>query len=249
MTSYIFSSLMGIGNVYSSKGDYDLALKYYEQSLEIQKALFGDRHPDVATSLNNIGFVYSKKGDYDLALKYYEQWLEIRKALFGDRHPDVASSLNKIGNVYSDKGDYDLALKYYEQSLEIRKALFGDRHPDVASSLNNISDAKRGLANQKRRIADEENANSLDADPDPSSVVISTIVNNSKEDNVESPRDVTSITLAPVQESAKIETTKTTTVNQGAVKNDTKSASQLSSSKTKKVDVKKSGKPSKCLIM
>jgi len=229
-----------------SLGLFEKAMELIKRSVEVDQ---NTRDLKMARLIYRKGGIFYDQGKYDLALSCFQQALEIQKALFGDRHPDVATSLNNIGFVYSKKGDYDLALKYYEQSLEIQKALFGDRHPDVASSLNNISDAKRGLANQKRRIADEENANSLDADPDPSSVVISTIVNNSKEDNVESPRDVTSITLAPVQESAKIETTKTTTVNQGAVKNDTKSASQLSSSKTKKVDVKKSGKPSKCLIM
>ena len=117
---------------------YDKALKYYQQSLALRKQLFGDSHPDVATSYNNIGSVYDSQGDYARALEYHQQSLAILKQVYGESHPDVATSYNNIGAICDAQGDYARALEYYQQSLAIRKQFFGESHPDVATSYNNI---------------------------------------------------------------------------------------------------------------
>ena len=127
-----------IGAVYSSQGNYSVALEHYNKALGIQLAIYGERHPDVANSYNNIGFVYDSQGDYPVALEHYTKALDIYLAIFGERHPDVASSYNNIGFVYDSQGDYPVALEYYTKSLDIRLEVFGERHPDVATNYNNI---------------------------------------------------------------------------------------------------------------
>ncbi len=127
-----------IGAVYSSQGNYSVALEHYNKALGIKLAIYGERHPDVANSYNNIGLVYHSQGDYPVALEYYTKSLDIRLAIFGERHPDVAGSYNNIGAVYDNQGDYPVALEHYTKSLDIRLEVFGERHPDVANSYNNI---------------------------------------------------------------------------------------------------------------
>jgi len=155
-----------------SLGLFEKAMELIKRSVEVDQKT---RDLKMARLIYRKGGIFYDQGKYDLALSCFQQALEIQEANLKNRqHVDVASGLSNIGVVYSSKGDYDLALKYLEQSLEIQKALFGDNirmtNPLTLQTKNNISNAKRGLANQKRRIADEENANSLDADPDPSSV-------------------------------------------------------------------------------
>lgn len=128
-----------IGFIYYEQGDYPRALEYYEKSLSIYVSLFGDNHPDVATSsYNNIGLFYNAQGNDSRALEYFEKSLSIRESLFGDNHLYVATSYNIIGAVYSLQGDYPRALEYYEKSLSIRESLLGFNHPYVATSYNNI---------------------------------------------------------------------------------------------------------------
>jgi tetratricopeptide (TPR) repeat protein len=132
-----------------SLGLFEKAMELIKRSVEVDQ---NTRDLKMARLIYRKGGIFYDQGKYDLALSCFQQALEIQEANLKNRqHVDVASGLSNIGVVYSSKGDYDLALKYLEQSLEIQKALFGDRHPDVAQTKNNISDAKRGLANQKRR--------------------------------------------------------------------------------------------------
>jgi tetratricopeptide (TPR) repeat protein len=99
----IAASLNNIGSVYQSKNDYDEALRYYNQSLDMYRAIYGNiNHLDIANSLNNIGSVYDSKNDYDKALRYYNQSLDINRAIHGNiNHPDIAVILDNIRRVHS----------------------------------------------------------------------------------------------------------------------------------------------------
>ena len=76
--------------VYDSQGKYERALEYYQKALEIFIKVFGQDHPDVATSFNNIGAVYEGKGDFENALIQFQKALEIRTRVFGSDQVVVA---------------------------------------------------------------------------------------------------------------------------------------------------------------
>jgi len=127
-----------IGLLHNNKGDYDIALEYYQKALEIYEKVFGTEHPDTAKSYNYIGLLYNNQGNYDKALEYYMKALEIREKLFGTGYFDTATSYNNIGELHAKRGDYDKALDYYHKALEIRMKVFGTEHPDTAQSYNNF---------------------------------------------------------------------------------------------------------------
>ena len=54
-----------IGNVYVSRGDFEKALQYYEESLAIQKAALGEKHPKVGITLGNIAVIHEKAAEHD----------------------------------------------------------------------------------------------------------------------------------------------------------------------------------------
>ena len=142
-----------LGDYYSflkEYAKYSDAMSIVQENLELDREIFGESHPDVATCYNNIGAIYDSQGDYATALDYYEKSLAIRLAIVGESHSDVALCYNNIGGIYDsqalrvaavyyNQGDYAKALDYYEQSLSINFSVFGDSHPDVASSYNNIA--------------------------------------------------------------------------------------------------------------
>jgi tetratricopeptide (TPR) repeat protein len=137
---------------YSDLGNYQEALKLNKQALEMRQELFGEKHPDIATSLNSLGVTYRDLGNHQEALKLNKQALEMRQELFGEKHPDIAASLNNLGATYRDLGNHQEALKLNKQALEMRQELSGEKHPDIATSLNNLGATYRDLGNHQEAL-------------------------------------------------------------------------------------------------
>lgn len=120
---------------------YALYEEYEEiahELLKIRLSIFGQDHPDVASTYNNIGTAYADLGEYDKAMEYDQKALSILVSVYGENHPEVAKSYNNIGFVYDGLGESGKALECYEKSLSIRLAVHGENHPSVATSYNNI---------------------------------------------------------------------------------------------------------------
>ncbi|HEX8397531.1 MAG TPA: DUF2225 domain-containing protein [Pyrinomonadaceae bacterium] len=141
-----------LGVNYSYLGNNQEALHLNKQALELRQELFGEKHPDTATSLNNLGLAYSHLGNHQEALNLYKQAMEIYRNLFGEKHPDVARSLNFLGSIYSDLRNHQEALKLHKQALEIYRNLFGEKHLDVAASLNNLGLTYSDLGNHQEAL-------------------------------------------------------------------------------------------------
>ncbi|KKK91143.1 hypothetical protein LCGC14_2715920, partial [marine sediment metagenome] len=65
--------LTNVQTVYSIRGDLDLSIKYYEQSLDVFKEL--NNQPQIAYGLSVLSNKYRMKGEFDRALEYGEQSL------------------------------------------------------------------------------------------------------------------------------------------------------------------------------
>ncbi len=115
-----------------NEGNYNDALKYYEQSAESFKKT-GDKG-NYSSLLNSIGLVYSSWGQYDKAIDYYKKALGISEELGQKR--SIAIRLNNIGDAYRFWEQYDKAIDYYKRALVISERL-GEKR-GVAICLNNI---------------------------------------------------------------------------------------------------------------
>ncbi|CAF0918045.1 unnamed protein product [Adineta steineri] len=127
-----------LGSVRHKQGDYEQAIKYYEQGLGIFEKTLPPNHPSLATSYNNIGGVYDNMGEYSKALSFQEKALGIREKSLPENHPDLATSYNNIGSVYDSMGEYSTALSLYEKALGIFQKTLPANHPSLATSYNNI---------------------------------------------------------------------------------------------------------------
>jgi tetratricopeptide (TPR) repeat protein len=126
------ASLTSLGLAYKSQGDYESAISFHQQSLEIFQEI-GDRS-GIAASFNNLGNAYHSQGDYESAISFHQQSLEIFQQI-GDRS-GIATSFNNLGNAYYAQGDYESAISFYQQSLEIYQEI-GDRS-GIPDSFNNL---------------------------------------------------------------------------------------------------------------
>uniref|UniRef100_UPI00405686E0 tetratricopeptide repeat protein n=1 Tax=Candidatus Electronema sp. TaxID=2698783 RepID=UPI00405686E0 len=111
---------------------YEEALRLYEQSLSISRAI-GDKE-GVARLLQLISHIYHVQGDYKKALEHLGQSLSIFRKL--SHKEGEGATLNSIAAIHLDKGDYPNALKYLEQSLLLAREIKVKK--GEATILNNI---------------------------------------------------------------------------------------------------------------
>jgi len=125
-----------LGNTASlaiSLGQFDLAIRYFNQCLELDQAR-GDRK-GVAMTLDGLGQAYGRMRQFDRSLQYFTQSLEVIRPT-GDLRA-MARTMNNIGATGKAKGDYDLAARYLSQAVELKRK-FATR-ADLAASLTNLA--------------------------------------------------------------------------------------------------------------
>jgi tetratricopeptide (TPR) repeat protein len=137
-------SCNNIGLVYENMDDYQKALSFHEEALEIRKEVPTPHHPKLASSYNNIGNVHNKMGHYSEAHSFHKHALEIRKKILPQNHPNLAISYNNLGLVYFNQEEYNKALQNHKKALEIRQNVQPPNNPLLAGSYNNI-----GLVKEK----------------------------------------------------------------------------------------------------
>lgn len=109
------AALNNIALIYKSKGQYDVALQYFEQSNNLRS-----NEDEKAVTYNNIAMVYADKGEYGKAIEYLKKALTIDERT-GDYHALAIHSLN-LGSTYHLAKSHDDAANWLFDGLEkIRK--------------------------------------------------------------------------------------------------------------------------------
>lgn len=93
--------------------NYDLAVQYHNQSLEIAQLLRDS--VQMVYNYNNLGQAYRKQDINTLAIKYFHQALAIQEAL-GDEK-GASFTQNTLGATYLVQKDYEAAKYYLNQSV------------------------------------------------------------------------------------------------------------------------------------
>jgi tetratricopeptide (TPR) repeat protein/GTPase SAR1 family protein len=133
-------------------GDNQQAMRYIQQALEIDRAVYGKRHPKVASDLNNLGEVLRDLGKPNKAIDYYQQALEIYREVCGEEDHKLADTLNNLGMAMDSLGEYKKSLNYFQQALDIDSKVYGEEHQNVASRLNNLGSAWLDLGEYDKAI-------------------------------------------------------------------------------------------------
>ena len=123
--------IFNTGTLYYVKSEYALALDYYLEALEINRAI-GNAVGESA-NLGNIGAVYHSLGNYSKALDYYYQALRMDENL--GNLSGQSYNLGNIGITYRNLGEHEKALEHYSRAQEIDKAL-GDIAAQSANLVN-----------------------------------------------------------------------------------------------------------------
>lgn len=117
---YAESTLLNnVALVYHQVGQYDEAIRAYEESLVISREQ-ADRR-DQAKTTQNLGAVYLSRGQYEQALSLTQESIDLAKAV-GDQEQQ-AYSLNALGRIHSDRGQYPQGIQAYVQALDLARSI------------------------------------------------------------------------------------------------------------------------------
>jgi len=128
------------------KGDYDQALRGYDEALALFREL-GDEG-DIGLVLSNIGTVHWMRDDYDEALRYHYEGLALFREVGHQR--GIAFSINNIGLVHLHRGEYDEAIGHFKEALSMFRQLGDQRHASI--SLNNMGTVHIYLGNYEEAL-------------------------------------------------------------------------------------------------
>ncbi len=121
------------------EGDAKRAAPLAKERLELLKARFGQRHPDIASATNDyaLGLMYG--GDLAGAERAYLEAIALDVALLGEDHPEIASVRENLGNVYARMKRFDKTAALLETVLATRRKVLGDDSEPVARTLANVA--------------------------------------------------------------------------------------------------------------
>ncbi len=126
-------------------GSHDAAELGLRSCLELQEAILGPDHIEVARTLHAIGQALNRLQRYAQALATYNRALAIEQANLEPGHADIAVTLHAIGQVMTHLNRHQEATKAFEQALAIKEEKLGPEHPSVASTLHAMG---QGLTRQ-----------------------------------------------------------------------------------------------------
>lgn len=143
----VTSTLNNIGNAYQRMSDWNRALTYYLETVEMKK-LFNQRQ-SLTTTLNNIGIVLKNMGKPTDAIPYYTESIALAIE-FNDRISE-ANAHNNLASLYHDSPDlFKLAGKHYARTIEIKiemndKAGLANSYANYADWLSEMGNSNEAL--------------------------------------------------------------------------------------------------------
>jgi eukaryotic-like serine/threonine-protein kinase len=132
------SSLTELANCNFYAGHYDVSDALNRRVIEIDRKLYGERHPNVANDLINLGATQFERGYYPEAERYYRQALEIIGGFYGKDNQETASAQTMLARALVSQNKLDEASGLLKDALRIQEHVYGEVHPRVASALNEL---------------------------------------------------------------------------------------------------------------
>ncbi len=158
-----------IGDIYKAKEQWDKALSYFEQDLQLAQKLY-EAQPNslsytrgLAVANSRIGDIYKAKEQWDKALSYFEQDLQLAQKLC-EAQPNsllllsgMAIAYEKMGYVFIGKKEWEQALFYFQEDEKWANVLLKQ---DSGSQFNRelMAECQFNLAVVHRGLGDREQA-------------------------------------------------------------------------------------------
>jgi len=92
------------GNAYTAKGDFDKAIRDFDQSIALK--------PTYTKAFNNRGVAYLRKGEYQLAIEAFDDAIKL--------DPDYGAAFVNRAGAYLKKNDHQRAAHDYDEAIRLQ---------------------------------------------------------------------------------------------------------------------------------
>jgi tetratricopeptide (TPR) repeat protein len=124
-----------LGQSYVALGAYPAAEAHLRTALSLDRAHYGDGHPEVAAGQRNLASALHRAGKLDEAESLYRASLEVLRARYGDESRQVADCTIFLGALARDRGNFKEAETLFNRALAVHCKLFGEEHQTVAGDM------------------------------------------------------------------------------------------------------------------
>ena len=127
--NYLSRAMANLAELYDEIGNFNSAVKYYEQSISIDKE--NKNYNGLYSSTRHLSEIYSSK-DSEKSLEYLKTALTYAKELNEPYY--MTDTTSEIGNFYLLRNDFDNAYKYFLECCNIAGASFSKENTDIFTS-------------------------------------------------------------------------------------------------------------------
>jgi serine/threonine-protein kinase len=129
-------SLQVLASAHFYAGHLAAADSLQRVGLAVDRSVYGDGHPQVASDIMDIGNVEFQRGNYVVAESAYRKGEAMYEAWFGDDHPETGMAMFLLGQSLLKLSRSDEAQPLLERALAIETRVHKGPHPRQAYILN-----------------------------------------------------------------------------------------------------------------
>ena len=145
--------LNNLALVEQDQKDYAGAEAHFREVLQIDRAVSGERHADVAADLHNLAwFLHKYRGRSAEAEGVSRQAVAMRREVLGATHPHTASSVRQLADILSGRGQYAAAVPLYRESLRIQTEALPKGHRLTLLAALGLGEALTALGQRAEAI-------------------------------------------------------------------------------------------------
>ncbi len=147
-------SLTSLANSHFYLGHYDISKSLNQRALEMDRQLYGDRHPNVAEDYINLAAIEYERANYKGAEQLDRQALDIMQSFYTKNHPETASAMTLTARALVAEGKLSEAADMLKDALGVEEQIYKGAHPRIASTLNELGKIAQKQGNMAEAAAD-----------------------------------------------------------------------------------------------
>lgn len=117
-----------LGYLLKVQGRLDEASIHYIRALDINRYVYGTKHPNTKIIMNNLASLYTKAGRFEESEQILLELLNYSREDFGDSHWRTGSAYESLGILKLHSGEIDSAPDYFERATKIYSEALGEEH-------------------------------------------------------------------------------------------------------------------------
>ncbi|XP_062503948.1 tetratricopeptide repeat protein 28-like [Corticium candelabrum] len=152
---HLASYMIGIGDCFVSRSDYNEAIVWYEKSQQLLQQLHSSSTRDdlLATTLINLGYCIEQSGNFEKSANLLEEAVTLSRSFCSPSHPQLASGLRCLAEMYDLLDRKEEALQLASKAYEMATESLPPLHSALPYYMNAVRNCYRSQGNYEEAIS------------------------------------------------------------------------------------------------